>query len=468
LDIKDKALKINFDPEIFGTFAEIGAGQEVAHYFFSVGGASRTIAKTMSAYDMTFSDAIYGKEPNKRYVSESRLNKMLDKEFSLLEKRLTGVRSENSRFFSFCNTVTTQHASSERDAHGWVGIKFQLKPKQKPSVILLHIRMLDQDIPLQQEAIGIIGLNLIYACYFHNEELFKLVESLMDGLSANRIEVDMIKANGPEFEEIDDRLLSLHLVESGMTNAVVFNRSGEVVQVSDLLYKKNILALRSRFRPPTLVNLDMFQISSVQFLKEISNQSEQLILLAEITLRSLKDEGEGQIDYTDFLSRVDLLVNLGKEVMITNFVGYDQLISYISKYTKLRKALIVGARQLLELMESLCGHAQCDGELLTTLGHFFEGGTELYIYPYIDSNKELVTTNKLKFPSQLAPLINYCIENNLIKDLSSVNQENLQIHSDEILGMIKEGRPGWESGVPKIVSETIKEKGLFGYNTDLG
>src|SRR5580658_9818628 len=212
-----KALFINLDQTTYGTFAEIGAGQEVAHWFFRVGGAAGTIAKTMSAYDMTVSDAIYG--PTERYVSRKRLTSMLDQEFAKLQGRLREKRGESTRFFVFADTVAARSFSRRDDCHGWLGVRFQPKPQDEPSQIIIHVSLIDGENIQQQEALGIIGVNLVYGALTKFDHPTELIQSLLDNLTRERVEVDMIEFSGPHFRQIDNRLMSLQLVQQGLTNA---------------------------------------------------------------------------------------------------------------------------------------------------------------------------------------------------------------------------------------------------------
>jgi hypothetical protein len=284
---KQKALKINLDRSIYGSFAEIGAGQEVAANFFKAGGASGTIAKTISAYDMAFSDAIYGEEESGKYVCEPRLMKMLNREYKLLQVRLTESAAEK-RFFAFADTVSALNYQKTNDAHGWIGLRFQLRPNGPVNSVVIHVNMLDNDNILQQQALGIIGVNLLYGCYFYHEDPEKLLLSLLDDLSCDRIEIDMIRFEGADFKEVDNRLMSLYLVKHGYTQAAVFGPDGNVMQPYDALAKKHIVAIRGRFRPVTNIFLDMLKKGQSQFEQEADVDDDKVCVLSELTLRSLE------------------------------------------------------------------------------------------------------------------------------------------------------------------------------------
>src|SRR5437764_8905728 len=251
IDTHSKALKINLDPRWYGTFAEIGAGQEVVRWFFRVGGAAGTIAKSMSAYDMKVSDAIYGHA--ERYVSRGRLQAMLDREFDLDVERLGKERGDNTSFFAFADTVVARSYRGGNECHGWMGVKFQSHVHDEPSQIILHVRMLDAEASLQQEALGVVGVNLLHAAFFQHHEPERLVESLLDQLTTGRIEIDLIEMKGIEFRGVDNRLLALKLVQLGLSGAAMFAPDRQVLQPSEVLRKKAILVERGSFRPPTVV-----------------------------------------------------------------------------------------------------------------------------------------------------------------------------------------------------------------------
>ena len=324
-----KALTINLDEAKYGTFAEIGAGQEVAREFFQAGGASGTIAKSISAYDMVFSDAIYGKAP--RYVSRERLRLMLDHEYALLIERLAQTRGQKTTFFVFADTVATSNYKGTNEAHGWMGIRFQCDPKGEPSEIVLHVRMWDREAVLQQQALGIVGVNVIYGAFYYRNDPQKLIESLIDNLAKDRIEIDMLQLSGPAFASVDNRLMSLYLVQYGLTNAVMFGKNGEVLQPSEILHKKAILVERGSFRPVTHVNVDMLNCATAQFVQEPLVKGKDLVVLMEITMNNLL--AAGALDAQDFLSRVDLLADIGFTVLISNYSEYYRLTSYFRRYT---------------------------------------------------------------------------------------------------------------------------------------
>lgn len=458
LSPKGRALKINLDKHIYGSFAEIGAGQEVAANFFKVGGASGTIAKTMSAYDMDFSDAIYGKHD--RYVSEPRLKKMLDQEYGLLEERLP-TRASHTRFFTFANTVEALNYEKTNQPHGWIGCKFQLRPNSEPNRCIIHVKMHDNDSLHQQAAIGIIGVNLLYACMFISDpEVF--LNALTDDLSSGSIEIDMFKLVGPDFDHVDNRLMSLKLVKNGLTRAAIFGPDGSVHQPSEMLYKKNVLMLRGRFRPVTHVNVDMLLAARRRFKMEDDVEKHRIVVLSELTLTDLSTDGE--IDEQDFLNRVDIICSLGQNVMISNYPEYYRLVEYLSKYTKGYKlGIILGIYNLTRVLDEKY-YTNTRGGLLEAYGLLFGGNIKLYVYPSKRAGEEnFHTLDDLKLPEKVAPLLEYAKLNDKLVKIDDANVENLNIISDDVLEMIRSGEEGWEKYVPKKVASAIKENCLFDY-----
>ena len=461
LSAQKKALAINLDPTIYGTFAEIGAGQEVVRHFFRAGASSMTIAKAMSAYDKDFSDAIYGKEPTGQYVCKSRLKKMIAHEYQLMEERLKRKDHPDKKFFSYANTVTTINYEKTHKGHGWMGIRYQSYPNHMPNDIILHFRLHDNDATLQQEAVGLLGTNLIYSCFHYYKQPNESLVSLYDNLSRDRIEIDMINLEGPDFEHIDNRILSLQLVKNGMTDAVMFGPDGNNLHPSEALYKKNILAMRGSFRPVTSVNMDMLNKGYEYFLKESRVNKDNVLQLFEITLNNLKTEGD--IDESDFLDRADLLCSLGQTVLISNYQLYYKLIEYFSRYTKERMGLIIGVNSILDIFNEHY-YRHLNGGILEAFGILFTRDLKLYLYPYqSEKGQEIQTSSNLQISPRLQPLYKYLKQNNRMIDIENYDPEVLNIFSQEVLAMIKEGKDGWENLVPGYVDSIIKEKKLFGY-----
>src|SRR6202047_1368164 len=480
LTTTQKARTINLDGPLYGTFAEIGAGQEVAREFFHAGGASGTIAKSISAYDMVFSDAIYGKAP--RYVSRERLELMLDHEYSLLIERLSASRGDRTKFFVFADTVATINFKGTNEAHGWLGIRFQTEPMGEPSEIVLHVRMWDKDALLQQQALGIVGVNLIYGALYYRSDPKKLVESLQDNLGIERIEIDMLRFSGHCFEKIDNRLMSLYLVEFKLTNAVMFGQQGEVLQPSEVLHKKAILVERGSFRPVTHVNVDMINSATAQFVQEPLVKGREVVVLMEITMNNLL--AGGALDAQDFLSRVDLLADIGFTVLISNYSEYYRLTSYFRRYTKEMIGVAMGINNLLEIFnEKYYDHLE--GGILESFGRLFRNDVKLYIYPMTEeayarymlekmmtplpvhssASNILINAKNVRIPDHLANRYAHLIENRYIESIVGFDVMFFSIFSREVLKLIKKGELIWEKMVPGPVAEAIKRRGLFGYAT---
>ena len=457
----EKAVQINLDKRFYGTFAEIGAGQEVARWFFVVGGASGTLAKTISAYDMAFSDAIYGK--GERYVSQQRLQNMLDYEFALLIERLNAKRGEETSFFVFADTVSARNYLGTNECHGWMGIKFQLQPAARASEIIIHVNMLDKENLQQQQALGIIGVNLTYGAFYLHSEPEKLICSLLDGLSTARIEVDMIKFIGPYFSNVDNRLMSLQLVEKGLSNAALIGAGGEVLQPSEVLHKKPILVERGSFRPVTYVNIDMLDGARRQFLRDADVQQAESVELMEITMRNLLSTGT--IDHRDFLARADLINAVGKMVLISNYAEYYKLAAYLQRYTKSRIGLVLGVPNLKELFD-VKYYEGLDGGILESFGRLFKNDLKLYVYPFLDpAYVELTTVANMDVPEHLVHLFKHLVESGYIESIETFHREYLGIFSRAILAKIRDHDHSWEHMVPPEVAACIMEKHFFGYKS---
>ncbi len=453
-----KAFQINLDSKKYGTFAEIGAGQEVARRFFHVGGASGTIAKTMSAYDMQFSDAIYG--PSDRYVSRKRLQTMLDHEYDLLIERLDSKLGGDCTFFVFADTVAARSFKQHNESHGWLGVRFQGKFRADPSQIIIHVRMLDEENVDQQEALGVIGVNLLYgAFYYHEPE--KLIASLHENLAPARMQVDMIKFSGPAFAEVDNRLMSLQLVSQDLTNAVMFTADGETAQPAEVFYKKSILVERGSFRPVTYATNDMLDGARRNVLAECGENMDELIVLMEMTLENLLSEGE--LNHADFLARVDILGALGRTVLISKFGEYHRLAAYLSRYTNKMIGLVMGVPSLAEIFDEKY-YLNLEGGILEGFGRMFKAGLRLHVYPMVDEKTgKMVTASQLEVAPNLRSLYRYLIDNNFIVEITDFNPEYLRIYPPDVLAKLREGDSAWEEMVPPEVARIIKEREFFGY-----
>lgn len=460
LTARQKALEINLDPLLYGTFAEIGAGQEVARHFFQAGGAAGTVAKTMCAYDMTVSDTIYGHCG--RYVSQERLLGMLGHEYDLLIERLT-ARAGETRFFAYANTVQARSFKGDNECHGWMGVRFQHAPLAPCSQVVLHVRMLDKENVQQQEALGVIGVNLLYAAFRYPEHREAFVATLMEGLSMARIEIDMIAVEGPGFAGADSRLYCLELVKHGFCQAVLFDAKGRPQRAADSLYKKNVLVLRGSFRPPTLLNLDMLHCGRARFVESLSgDERANVVELPEISMSALIERGA--VDNEDFLARVDLLAALEHGVLISNCESYAELSGYLAACSKKILAFVMVVYSLEDLLDARHYRDRSDG-LLGALGCLFGQSTKIYVYPAAEDNDagKLRTLASVEVPENLKPLWHYLQQNGLVEEITDYNPELSGIWSRVVLKMIQNGKQGWEQKVPDVVAGLVAENSLFGY-----
>ena len=460
--LKDKALRINLNENIYGTFAEIGAGQETVRQFFRAGGASGTIAKAMSAYDKSFSDAIYGIENDRRYVTENRLRKMLTHEVRLIEERISRDDNPNKMFFSYANTVSTIDFAKRYKGHGWMGLRYQIDPNEAYNEIILHLRFKESDARLQQETLGKLGTNLIYGAFYKHNQPKKLLRYLYDHLSKDQIEIDTINFSGPVFKDVDNRLMSLQLVKNGMTDAVMFAPDGNNVLPARVLYKKNILAFRGSFRPVTRVNVDMYENSFEMFKKENKVDIEKTQVVFEITLSNLRASG-GEIDEQDFMDRARLLCSLGQTVLISNFQEYYKLVEYFSLYSKKRMVLSMGVNNLIDIFDQKY-YRHLSGGILEAFGKLFHKDLKVYLYPMLGEDDELITSENLKVHPRMKELYKYFKYTGKLVDIQNYKPEILNIFSRKVLKMINSGKAGWEPLLPEVVSEMIKDKQLFGYS----
>jgi len=463
-----KALKINLNPSIYGCFAEIGGGQEVARHFFQAGGASGTVARTISAYDKAFSDSLYQSNESGRYVSENRLDEMLQAEYTELTGILGEKRGLNSQFFSFANTIETLNYKKTNRGHGWIGVRFQLKPETIPNQVVLHVNLMENDSLMQQTTLGVLGVNLIYACFFLYQYPSQFLRSLIDNLHTDRIEITMIRMDGPDLDYVDNRLLSLQLVKNGMAKAIMFDRQGNVKQPSDMLYKKNVLAFRGSFRPVTYVMIDMLRTSYRIFKRDEDYDKKNTVSLCEMTLSNLLQEGE--VDEQDFLDRVGILNGMGQNVMVSNFKEYYTLVQYFSQFKIIKLRIIIGVPTLINFFEKKY-YTSLRGGMLEAMGKFFIDNMKLYVYPTLSSvtiddptkGEVLITSKNLMLADDIKDLYGYLKKNRMIIDISDARKEWLWINSQVIITMIRDKVPGWEQMVPKYIEKEIKKKKLFGY-----
>lgn len=457
----EKALQVNLNPKIYGTIAEIGAGQEVARNFFVAGAAAGTIAKTMSAYDMKFSDAIYGTEKNGRYVSYSRVNKMLDREYGLVLERLEDNRPENTTYFSFADTVAAKGFKSARDCHGWLGIKFQTEPLGKPNKIVLHVRLRENSNVLQQQTLGQLGINLIYAAFYYSQSPEKAIDSLLDNLSTDRIEIDMIEFSGPQFQRVDNRLMAVYLVRSGLTHSVFFTSNGNPVQGSDLLYGKNILSLRGSFRPFTIVHEDIIRCSKEAFLANNTFNEDEIVILPELSMSHLLTFGD--LDVADFLGRVDTLCKMGFSVQISDFARFHELKCHLAQFTKERISISLGIKNIVEVF-SESTYSDLAGGIIEGLGNLFSSGTNLYVYPKLLKDGIIKRVDEMDFNDEIKFLFQHFMQNKRLISLTNFDTKIIDVFTRDIREEMKNHDNSWKKKVPKVVYKLITEKGLFGLN----
>jgi hypothetical protein len=458
METLEKALSLNLDPSRYGTFAEIGAGQEVVRWFFRAGGAAGTIAKSISAYDMTVSDAIYGK--CRRYVCRERLEQILDYEYDLNLTRLADHREVESAYFAFADTVVARSYRGGNECHGWMGIKFQIHPRAEFSEIIIHVRMLDSEAILQQEALGMVGVNLVHGAFEYHASPEDILASLLDGLSTNRIEVDMVDFSGQAFESVDNRVMSLRLVQLGLSEAAMFSPDGRVLQASEVLRKRPVIVERGSFRPITRLNVDMFRCANTQFLEELEEE-QQPVALMEITINNLMEEGELNLD--DFMDRVDTMSATGVTVLISDYFEFYRLAQYLRISTDQKICLVLGAGSLVEILKE--GYYEdLEGGILEALGRLFKTDLKLLIYPLRDPESgETITIDTLNVPENLEGLYRFLIERQRIEDIIGFDEDVLHISTKDVLTLIRAGDPAWEEMVPKRVVEIIRSRGLFGY-----
>lgn len=460
LSANNKALRLNLDDSNYGTLAEIGGGQETSRIFFKAGGASGTIAKTISAYDKAFSNEIYNNGNPGRYVSESRVDKMLYQEY----KELVNLLGENkeTRFFAFANSVETLNYLKDNRPHGWLGVRFQLKEKEEPNHVMIHVKLLENDAILQQSTLGVLGVNLIYACYHNHDRPNTFLSSLLDNLNSDQVQITMVRMSGPELSYVDNRLLGVQLVKNGMTHAIMFDRFGNVQEPDDMLYKKNILAFRGRFRPITYVTLDIIRSSLKLFKRDEDYEPDNTITMSEITMNNLMDKGS--FNEKDFLDRVDQLNLIGQNVMISDFREFYKLTEYFSQFRIKNMRIVIGVLTFMKVLDPKY-YEDLNGGILEAFGKLFPKNMKMYLYPALsENNHDHITSNNLELPEDLKHLYNYLMSRRKIIDLNPINQNYMNINSRKITTMIEENQKGWEKAVPNYVVNIIKKQKMFGFD----
>lgn len=429
LETKRKALKINLDNAIYGTFAEIGAGQEVARNFFTAGAASGTIAKTMSAYDMVFSNSIYGSEPSGRYVTKSRIEKMLLHEFDLLAERLHGPQYEGKTFFAFADTVTTLNFNKTNDPHGWLGVRFQVIPDGEPNDIVFHVRLLDSDSNLQQNVLGVLGVNLVYAAYYHHQDTQTMIESLVDNLSVGSVEIDLVNVKGPVFSNADDRMINLYLIAKGFSGAAIFDTKGNGRQSKDILYKKDVMILRTKFGQKSTPNFDLFNRAVEQFKASQATSDKNIIVMIEVLMTNLLDEKKDleNSDLEVFARRAEELTKTGNHVIVSNFTRNHKLAQYLSRCKPNSVGISTNISNLKNVFNSKNYGENYTDELLAYTSDLFSRNVKLYAYPYLDKkNNEIITTRNMPVSAEAKPLFEFLIQNGYITDIEDYDQKDVK------------------------------------------
>jgi hypothetical protein len=340
---------------------------------------------------------------------------------------------------------------------------FQIEPDEDYNEIILHIRFKENDAKLQQETLGILGVNLIYGAFYKYNDPKKMLRYLYDHLDKDQLEIDTINFSGPRFANVDNRLMSLQLVKNNMTDAVMFGPDGKNILPASILYKKNILALRGSFRPVTKVNMDMYEKSLEMFLEENKVDPDKSLVIFEITLSNLRSDGE--IDERDFLDRAELLCSLGQYVMISNFQEYYRVVEYFSNYTKARMGLAMGVNNLVEIFDEKY-YRHLSGGILEAFGKLFYRDLKVFLYPMKTEEGDFVNSENLKVHPRMKELYKFFKFNGKVVDIENYNPENLDIYSRHVLKMIIQGKPGWEEMLPKGIAELIKRDSLFGYTSN--
>jgi hypothetical protein len=379
LDTHHKALTLNLDPSTFGSFAEIGAGQEVARWFLLVGGASGTVAKSISAYDKEVSDNLYGS--GSRYVSKQRLEAMLDNEWTQLLTQLGKTRGQQTRFFCFVDTVSARNFAGTNDAHGWIGLRFQLQPGGPPSDVLLHVDMRDPSNVLQQQAIGILGVNLIYAAFYEGQNKESFLEGLAQDVVAERIEIDYVDLRGPAFESWDRRALLVHLVRAGLAEAIFFSSKGSTVPPTEALHNKAVVLAPGYFGHTDAVHSQVHTrllASGIQELqKELGETNSVTAGFFCLTVAPFTPN-EPAPEITDLLRRIDALLAAGGDVLLFRQVELYHMTALVNRHTTAPVRFVAGLS--LMIRASADAYSNLEGRRLEALARLFAQNVRIYVY----------------------------------------------------------------------------------------
>ncbi len=443
---QEKALDINLDSLFYGSFAEIGAGQEVARQFFQAGRASQTIALTISAYDMTFSDIIYGKEKSGRYVCKPRLEKMLDKEYSKVVTRLTEERGDKTCFFSFADTVSTGSKN-----HGWLGVRFQAKPNAEPQTVLFHVRLLDKHRLQQQETLSRLGVNLMYSCFYERKNSDDFLAGLFDQIKDESIAIDIIEFSGEEFKKYDPVLFHLKLVHQGWSEAILVDENGVLQNPGDYLYNKPLMIQRGAYNPVTNTHLDIFKRGLEHFKKEFNLKSGDVLGFFEFILDN-RIKGS-KLTPEDSLRRIHMINALGIPALVTRFTLFYQVKEWVRLTTPKPLAIVISAAYLEKLFD-VNFYLDLSGSLLEGLGKLLGRYSRIYIYPHKTS--EICIMTKSFFPKpDVKNIFMHFIENKNIQDIAGCDEINEFIHSDDVNKLIKKKDNSWKKLVPEKIHSLI-------------
>lgn len=448
----EKALQFNLDPLYYGTIAEIGAGQEVARHFFQAGGASGTVAKTTSAYDMRVSDAIYGPDGTGRYVTKERLLRMLEREFRLVVERVSDSRDPNSRFFAFADTVSAKRYGADSEDHGWMGIRFQHEPGAGPSQVILHVRMLDTSNTGQQAALGILGVNLIHSSFRHHNDCLELVDSLAENLTWGRIEIDYIHFGGPGFEGVDNQEMALRLVRSSLGPVVMFDTDGLGALPADMMYKRTPLVIRGTFRPFTNVHTDMIECGTETLATELDVDRAAIVQLCEMNIARYLYED--QDDISDLQVRVQMIAALGYNVMVTSHLRFFRLTDYFLKHSQQRMAFSLSVHDLHTIFDDKY-YEGLDGGILQAVARLFASDSKLLVYPNLSPDGQLHTIESIKVADEHKFLYRHLLHNRRILPLQPERGTLVPYDPEALIAQITRGDERWRTAVPSLVQERI-------------
>ncbi len=376
-----------------------------------------------------------------------------------MEERLKDQKP-GTNFFAFADTIAAVDFNRTIDGHGWIGMRFQLESDALPNDIVLHVRMLDRDSQQQAAAIGILGVNLVHACFRLYNDPVALIKSLNDALH-DRIVIDYIKLDGPDFTTVDSRYLSLLLVQHGLTEVAMFGSDGQAIHGSEFLYKKSLMVARGHYQPPTLVSLDALRSSFQQFKEEEEIDPEDAHIMCELTLDNLREDGV--IKEADFMERAKALNTLGVSVIVSNCHSHQRLINYLSEFKIQRLGLVIGARELLEIINEKY-YQNRDGRLLVAFGELFTRNIKIYVYPVLTSDNNLMTGQSLPVPEGIKFLYQYLVESQHIVEVDDYNEDLLHIFPGDVLKLIQSGDTEWEKFLPSVLVDLIKKQGMFGWS----